>query len=200
MVMGVTLFARRFSWHLRVLGSNPLIRVSDRLEALAAFAVLVTALVAVPVASQAGGQIYDAGVRTANEQTHTRHAVQAVALDSSTSMPADFDNPVYVRAQWHEGTQLHTERVVAPMGVKAGQPMTIWLDDAGRVVMAPQTAQDAELSAVAAACTVWVVIVACSLLLALVIRNRLDRSRDRSWERELHLMAHNDDGWANRHI
>jgi hypothetical protein len=27
----------------------------------------------------------------------------------------------------------------------------------------------------------------------------LDRSRDRAWDRELHLMAHNDDGWANRH-
>jgi hypothetical protein len=149
--MSVTLFAQRFGWHLRALGSNPLIRASDRLEALAALGVLVVALLGVPVAAQAGSQIYDAGVRSANEQAHTRHSVQAVALEGSTSMPADFDNPAYVRAQWHEGTQLHTERVIAPIGVKAGQPMTIWLDATGKVVAAPQTAQDAELSAVAAA-------------------------------------------------
>ncbi|MET0700787.1 MAG: hypothetical protein ABWY93_14090 [Mycobacterium sp.] len=174
--------------------------MSDRLEALAALAVLVTALFALPVATQAGSQIYDSGVRMADEQAQTRHPVQAVALEGSTSMPADFDNPVYIPAQWRQGNQLHTERVIAPMGVKVGQPMTIWLDDSGKVVAEPQTAQDAELSAVAAACSVWAVIVICSLLLALLIRKRLDMSRDRAWERELHLMAHNDDGWANRHI
>ena len=31
-----------------------------------------------------------------------------------------------------------------------------------------------------------------------LIRRGLDRSRYRSWERELHLLAYNDDGWANR--
>ncbi|CAN5666338.1 membrane protein [soil metagenome] len=200
LVTGVTLFARRLSWYLRALGRNPLIRASDRLEAFAVLGVLATALFALPVAAQAGGQVYDAGVRTAEEQAQTRHSVKAVALEGSTSLPADFDNPAYVPAQWHEGSRLRTEQVIAPTEVTAGQPLTIWLDEAGKVVAAPQTAEDAELSAVAAAGTLWVVIVACSTLLALVIRRRLDRSRDRAWERELHLMAHNDDGWANRHI
>jgi hypothetical protein len=198
--MCVTSFARRFRRHLHALGLNPLIRASDRLEALAVLAVFGTALFAVPVAAQAGTLIYDAGVRTANEQAHSRHSVDAVAIEGSAGMPADFDNPAYVRVQWRTGAQLRTEQVITPLTVKAGEPLTIWLDDTGRVVAAPLTADDARLSSVSAAGTVWVAIVACGALTAFVIRRGLDRSRDRAWERELHLLAYNDDGWANRHI
>jgi hypothetical protein len=197
--MGVTTFARRFRWHLRALGFNPLVRASDRLEALTVLAVLVTALFAIPVGTQAATQVYDAGVRTANEQARSRHFVEAVAVEGSASMPADFDSPAYVRAQWHEGTRLRTERVITPATVKAGESLKLWLDDTGKVVAAPLTTDDAKLSALGVAGTVWVVIVVCSALVAFVIRRGLDLLRDRAWERELHLLAHNDDGWANRH-
>ena len=144
--------------------------------------------------------VYDAGVRTAKEQAHSRHSVEAVAVDGSASMPADFDGPPLVRAQWHAGTQLRTEQVITPATVKAGEALTIWLDDNGTVVAAPLTADDAALSAVSAAGAVWLIIVLCGALAAFVVRMGLDRSRDRAWERELHLLAYNDDGWANRHI
>jgi len=68
------------------------------------------------------------------------------------------------------------------------------------VVAAPLTKDDAEVNAVAAAGMVWIVVVVCSALAAIVIRRGLDRARDRTWEHELRLLAHNDDGWANRHI
>jgi hypothetical protein len=199
-VTRVTSFARSFRWHLRALGFNPLIRTSDRLEALAVLAVLITTFFAIPFAAQAGTQIYDTGVRTANEQAHSRHSVEAVAVDGSVSMPADFESSAYVRAQWHEGARVRTEQVLTPATLKAGDPLKIWLDDTGRVVAAPLTVDDAKMNALGATGTVWVTIVACSALLAFAIRCGLDRSRARSWERELHLMAHNDDGWANRNI
>ncbi len=198
--MSVTLFAKRVRWYLRALGFNPLIRASDRLEALAALAVLVTALLAVPAAAQAGDMIYDAGVRTANEQAHTRHAVEAVAVDGSARMPVDFDSPAYVRAQWREGTHLRTEQVITPATLKPGESLKVWLDDGGKVVAAPRTPDDAKLSATVAAGSVWLAIVVCSAMLAFGVRRWLDGSRDRAWERELRLLAHNDDGWANRHI
>jgi hypothetical protein len=198
-VIGVTTFARRLCWHVRALGFNPLVRASDRLEALVVLAVLVTAFFAIPVGAHAGTQVYDAGVRTADEQAHSRHSVEAVAVEGSASMPADFDSPNFVRAQWHEGTRLRTEQVVTPATVKTGESLKLWLDDTGKVVAAPLTTDDAKLSALGVAGTIWVVIVVFSALVALVIRRGLDRSRDRAWERELHLLAHNDDGWANRH-
>ncbi|MCV7230808.1 Rv1733c family protein [Mycolicibacterium komossense] len=197
--MGVTLFARCVRWHLHALGSNPLTRRSDRLEALAVLAVLATALVAVPLAALTGSQIRDTGVRNAIEQSHSRHSVEAVAVEGSAGMPADFDSPASVRAQWREGGRLRTEQIVTPGTVQAGQELTIWLDATGKVVTAPLTAQDAELSALVAECTLWCVMVAFGALAALTVRIRLDRSRERAWERELQLLAHNDDGWANRH-
>jgi hypothetical protein len=138
-------------------------------------------------------------VRSAHEQAHSRHFVAAVVVDGSTGLPADFDGADYVRAQWREGTQLRTEQIITPATIEAGDRIKVWLDDTGKVVAAPLTMADANLSALVGAGTVWVAIVACSAAVAFVIRRGLDRTRDRAWERELHLLAHNDDGWANRH-
>ena len=199
-MMGVTLFASWFGRQLRALGRNPLIRASDRFEALVILAVFATTIFAIPAAAHAGTLTHDAGVRTASEQSHSRHSVEAVAVAGSTTMATEVDSSAYVRAQWRDGTQLRTEGVIAPASVRAGEPLTIWLDDAGKVVAAPLTPADAELSAAVATGSVWVSIVACSALVAFVVSVGLGRSRDRAWERELNLLAHNDDGWANRQL
>src|SRR6478672_6724849 len=93
--MGVTSFAQHLWWQLRAWGFNPLIRASDRLEALAVLSVLATAIFALPVAAQAGTMFYDAGVRTVDEQVHSRHSVEAVAVEDSATVPAEFDDPSY---------------------------------------------------------------------------------------------------------
>jgi hypothetical protein len=200
-VTGVTSFAVQFRWRLRALGFNPLVRLVDRLEALVVLGVLVTALVALPVAMSAGTLVYESGMRTANEQAHSRHSVDALVVEGS-GLPADVDSPAdtpaYVRAQWREGTRRRTEQVLSPTTVKAGDRMPVWLDDGGKVVAAPMKPGDAKLNAVVAAGTVWVALVLGSALVAYLIHRGLDRSRDRAWENELHLLAHSDDGWANR--
>ncbi|WP_197380648.1 Rv1733c family protein [Mycolicibacterium mengxianglii] len=187
-------------WYLRALGRNPLVRLSDRLESLAVLAVFVLALLAVPVAMQAGHLAYDARMQTAVEQAHSRHSVESVVLEGSRGLPADFDSPAYVRVQWREGTRLRTEQVASAATVETGAPLTIWLDQSGKVVSAPLTATDAELGAVAAAVSVWATALVGSVLASVVVRRGLDRARARAWEHELHVLAHNDDGWANRHI
>jgi hypothetical protein len=195
----VTSFARWIRRHLRALGFNPLIRTTDRLEALVVFGVLVAASIAIPVAAQAGSQMYATGMRTATEQAHTRHSVDAVAIEGTTTLPADFNSTPTVRAQWRDGTNVRTEQVITPATVKTGEHVTIWLNDTGRVVAAPLTSGDAKLSALGAAGTVWVALVVGCALLAYLVKRGLDRVRDRAWEQELRLLAHNDDGWANRH-
>jgi hypothetical protein len=197
--MGITMFARRLRWVLRALGRNPLVRASDRLEALAVLGVLVLALLAAPFAAHVGDLTFDASMRTVNEQSRDRHAVQAVVVRGSTGMPADFESSAMVSAQWREGSRLRTEEVISPASVEAGAPLTIWLDDEGKVVAAPLTAFDAKVNSVGLAWTVWVTAVASGTLGAFLLRRILDRSRARAWEQELQLMAHNDDGWANRH-
>ena len=199
MVSAFSACAHRCLWHVRALGVNPLIRGSDRLEALAALAVLITAVVAIPVAAQARTEIYESGIVTANEQGHSRYSVDATVVEGSTRPPADFEGPAYIRVQWRDEAQVRTERVISPVTVEAGQPFELWLDDAGKVVPAPVTVDDAKTSALLSAAMLWLTFVACSLMAALLIRTGLDRYRDRAWERELHLLTHNDDGWASRH-
>ncbi len=198
-MIGVTSFARWCGRHLRAVGFNPLIRATDRIESLAVLTALTVALLAVPVTAHAGAQMSDSGMRTVDEQTHSRHPIKAVAMEHA-SLSADFDGPSHVRAQWQEGTRLRTERLITPATVNAGEPIPIWLDDSGRVVAAPLTPEDATLSAVVAAGALWVTIATCLALLAYTVRVGLHRSRGREWDRELALLTHNDDGWANRHV
>jgi hypothetical protein len=191
-------FARSVRRQLTALGRNPLVRTSDRLEAFAVLAVLVIGLLAIPLAARVEDENYRARLPTAIEEMQTRHSVQAVAVEGSNGLPTDFYNPNYVRVQWHEGTRVRTEEVVSPGTIKAGDPLVIWLDQTGKVVTTPLTPGDVEFSAATVGWTVWVMAVVFSGLAAVAVRVWLDRSRSRAWERELTLMAHNDDGWANR--
>jgi len=189
--------AGRLRWYLRALGFHPLVRMVDRLEALAVLGVVVVALFAIPAAVSAGTVVRDAGVRTAEQQAQTRHSVQAVVV-AGVGAPTELDTPAYVRAQWREGTQMRTESVVSPATIRPGDHMKVWLDESGKVVAAPLRADDAAVTATAAAVSFWISIVMCGALVAYLIRRGLDRSRHRAWDRELLLLAHNDDGWANR--
>lgn len=197
-VTGVTLFADRIRWYRRALGFNPLVRTVDRIEALAVLGVLVIALFAMPAAMSAGTMVHDSGKRTAEEQLSSRHSVDAVVVEG-IGLPTDLDTPAYVQAQWTEGDQTRIESVVGPATIKTGDHMTVWLDNSGKVVAAPMTVSDAELNGFAVALTLWISVVMAGVVIAYLIRRGLDRSRHRTWERELHLMAHNDDGWANRY-
>jgi hypothetical protein len=196
--MGARSFARRGRRHLRALGRNPVIRLSDRVEALAFLLALLIGLLAIPFAAHVENRTYQAHIHVVAEQARTRHAVQAVVLQGSMGMPTDFDTPLSVLVQWHDGANLRTEQVVSPGTVETGAPLTIWVDATGRVVAAPLTPLDVEISAVGFGWAVWVLIAVGSGLAALGVRLWLDRTRVCAWERALLLLAHNDDGWANR--
>lgn len=190
--------AGRLRWYLRALGFHPLVRTVDRLEALTVLGVLVAGLFASPVAVSAGTVVHDASLRTAEQQAQSRHSVQAVVVAGIGAL-TELDTPAYVRAQWREGTQMRTESVVGPATIRPGDHMTVWVDNSGKVVSAPLRADDAALTATAAAVSFWISIVTCGALVAYLIRRGLDRARHRAWDRELFVLAHNDDGWANRH-
>lgn len=194
--MSTNSFALHCRWLTRALGRNPLVRASDRFEALVVLAVIVVGLLAIPLAGRFEARSYAEGLRIVEEQTKTRHTVEAVVVRSN--VPTDFDSPLSVLVQWQEGQHLRTEEVVSSATVKPGGPLTIWLDDAGKVVAAPLTPLDARITAVSTGWTLWALSVIFSGIAALAVRLWLDRSRARGWERALLVMAHNDDGWANR--
>jgi hypothetical protein len=197
-VTAVTLFAARIRWVSRALGRSPLVRLVDRVEALAVLGVVIAALAVIPAAMSAGTMAYDAGVKTAEAEASTRHSVDALVIEG-VGLPTDFDTPSYVRVRWTEGAKTRTEQVVGTATTKAGDRMKVWLDDNGKVVAAPSNTTDAQINAVAVATTLWISVVAAGALAAFGVRRGLDRMRHRAWDRELLLLAHNDDGWANRY-
>lgn len=186
-------------WYLRALGRSPLVRGTDRTEALSVLAVLILAVIAIPMATVLYDQTYTDRMHTVAEQAQTRHSVQATVIHGSTGLPTDFDTPAYVTAQWKEGTRVRSEQIVSPATVATGEPLTVWLDEDGAVTGAPLQPVDAELSALGISGVAWGLGVLFLVFGAAAVRKILDRLRDRAWERELRLLTYNDDGWANRH-
>ncbi|MEU0498811.1 hypothetical protein [Mycobacterium sp. NPDC006124] len=200
MAVTQSLPVRQARWLMQVMGRNRLVRPSDRLEAVALLMVLIVAALAIPFAQRQGVDAYDTRMQQISRQQQSRHSVAATAIaDSASPSPRRLSspNPVPVRVEWRQGTLRRSEVVTTPGFVKAGAPVTVWLDDTGAVVPAPDRPVDAQATASSRAWASWVGIVGLSALVAFGIRRWLDRRRAASWQRELHLMAFNDDGWAN---
>jgi hypothetical protein len=195
--MSVRSFAQHLRWNLRALQRNPLTRASDRLEALTFLALFLMTLLAIPVATHVADRAYDSTMQFVHEESQTRHSVEAKAM-TGTATPTDFGTPLYVDAKWSEGGRERTERIASPGSVAAGATLTVWLDDAGKVVGAPLRPADASINATSAGWSVWLLAVVFCGLVGLAVRKALDRSRARSWDRALQLFAYGDDGWANR--
>lgn len=71
-------------WTSRILGRNPLIRRTDRIEALVMLTVFVVSLLAVPVAGVAGTLTYQARDRLYRQEALERHRVTAVVTEAVT--------------------------------------------------------------------------------------------------------------------
>ena len=67
---------------VRLFGRNPLIRISDRIEALVLVLTVVVSLLAVPIAAAVGTAVYDSRSRLYAEQAQTQAQVTATVIDS----------------------------------------------------------------------------------------------------------------------
>lgn len=191
--------ALRYRWLRNALRRNGLARFSDRLEAASILLAVAIAVLAVPLAVQAGERAHAvraAAISAEHERTHT---VQAEAVSHSVvRAPRSQQNTV--QAQWRQGDRVRTTSVVSRTTVAKGAPVTVWLDNAtGDPVEAPADPTDATAIGTCVGAAMWLGTATLGVLFAVVVRLTLNRTRARAWEREIQLLAHNDDGWANRH-
>lgn len=170
-----TLFTRLF-------GRNPLIRASDRVEALILVLAVAVSLVAVPIAATVGTAVHENRSRVYAEQAQTRRQVTATAIGDKHPR-RDLDKPtVTVPARWLAAGAEHTGDVVAPLNVKIGDEVEIWVDDKGSAVGPPErTAHD---EAVIFAMATWWAISLSAVALFGGARIALDRARYARWQRE----------------
>ncbi len=92
---------------------NPLIRVSDRFEALVMALAVVVSLLAVPVAAAVGTAVHDSRRDVYAQQHHTRHLVTATITDDTAAQNISRTNTATMAARWSATGAEHTGAVGA---------------------------------------------------------------------------------------
>ncbi|MFF5533515.1 hypothetical protein ACFY71_13660 [Streptomyces cinerochromogenes] len=165
---------------------NPLRRHSDVVEAWIVLLGWVLALVAGVFAGMVAARSSDAAF-TAREAR--LHPVSAVLTDDAARTPAAGtgydDGRVWAAVRWTDTDgSVHTDRAKVYPGAPAGHHVTVWTNQADRVVPAPVTGAAADLQS---ALTGVLVAPAAGALVwgaGWLVRGRLIRRRMAEWDEE----------------
>lgn len=180
------------SWLRRLFVRNCLVRISDRIEAFAMLAVLLFAVLAVPVLGALGTTVYDNRIHAFDGERMTHHAVEAtVTQDSSvTALPYQVSYESEVR--WEYAGQSHTGMANTLSRMKAGNQTPVWVDAAGELTSPPRGHQDAAADAVMAAIGLWIVVAGGAAAAYALLHAHLNHRRNVAWDRALADLADND--------
>ena len=161
------------------------------------FAVLVTAILTVPVAGALGTSVYDERVHAYAAERLFRHEVEATATHDSSLTGLPYQGSNLTPLQWEFSGRTHTDIVTTPDKMKAGEQTLIWVDSTGARTKQPLSDNDAATEAAMAALGLWVAVVGGGIAACALLRWRLNQVRVFSWDRELDDLADNG-GRTNR--
>jgi hypothetical protein len=99
---------------------NPLLRASDRLEALVLVLAVMVSLLAVPVAAAVGTAIHDSRRDVYAQQLHNRHLVTATITDDAAAQNISQTNTATMAARWSAAGTEHTGAVTAQSATEPG--------------------------------------------------------------------------------
>lgn len=186
-------------WAKCAFGRGPLLRRADRLRAWGLALGLVAIVAAVAPAVAVGDLGYAARAQTIAAEAAARHPVEAVAVADSTADPTQVESAstsFLARVRWTVQNTAHEDFSKIEQPVKAGQPVRIWLDDAGRVTTPPQTTADARVDQIGTVALVWMVFAAAIGVAMATFATVLGRSRERMWDRGLRELVEDGGGSA----
>jgi hypothetical protein len=184
---------RPMTWPVLCLFSrNPLIRASDRIEAVVNTLAVVLVVIATACAGVLGTVIHDSRAQKYLEQAQTRHAVVAVAVTDGEPAISAETTAFTVHAHWRFNSIDHTDLVGWPDAVKAGEPLHIWVDNVGNRVENPRPVARAAVDALAAAVIGWLIAIAAIAQLVVLVRAHASRVRDAQWERDIRFLVDED--------
>jgi hypothetical protein len=179
---------------LRLLGRDPLVRTTDRIEALVFVLALVVSLLAAPIAAAVGTAVYDSRRHIYAEQAHTRHTVAATVTDVPTPQQILRTGTTTVSARWTAAGAEHTGTVKAQPPVNTGDTVEIWVDSNGAQVTAPTPTTRTAVEAAMGALVIWICVAATAATVFTVTRAVCDRIRFSRWQHDLDSMVGNGDG------
>jgi hypothetical protein len=179
---------------LRLAGRDPLVRTTDRIEALVVVLAVVVSLLAVPIAAAVGTAVYDARRQAYAEQADTRHTVPATVTDVPASPQILRTGTTTVPARWTAAGAEHTGAVKAPSTAKTGDAVEIWVDHNGEQAPAPTPTTRAAVEAVTGTLVIWISVTAIAATLSILTRAACDRIRFSGWQHDLDSLVGHGDG------
>lgn len=181
----------------RVLGHNPLLRRSDRIEALVILIAVVVSLVAVPLTGVVGAMVYSARSHQYTAEMQTRHTVTATVIDSNGPITSD-SGAIAARVRWQAGGE-HVDLIQSSDPVEAGEHIEIWVDADGNLAHSPTPGLHAVVEAAATTLALLLSVAIAMKLLVAGTRLRVDQLRDVQWDREIQCLQDNDGGRTNQY-
>jgi hypothetical protein len=179
---------------LRLLGRDPLVRTTDRIQALVSVLTVVATLLAAPIAAAIGTQVYDSRRDVYAELATTHDTVAATVTDVPASQQDLGTTTITVQARWSAAGTEHTGAVKAPSTVEAGDPIEIWVDHNGAQVPAPTPTTRAAVEAVTVALVIWICFAAMAASLFTLTRAVCNRIRSTGWQHDLDTLIGHGDG------
>jgi hypothetical protein len=189
-----------FTWHIgrsrgvRVLSRNPLVRWSDRVEALMTLVLMVTALLFVPMAGAIGTAVHESRADFYAHESAGRHTVTATVTDEPILTFENVRVAATASVRWRDRDAAHSDIIFVDPAVRVGDQVTIWVDRAGNHVSAPTASWQAGRDAVLAGVGAWLGVMAIVAGISAVVRMSLAHTRNRCWDREWYAVAVDDAG------
>jgi hypothetical protein len=181
-------------WIIRAFGRNPLVRLSDRVEALWTLTVIVAVLGFVPVAGAVGTAVHETRCDVYEKQAADRHLISATAVEDSLLTFESVRVAATARVRWQVGNADHTEIRFVDPDTKAGDRLPIWVDGSGNEVSAPPAGSQATRDAALAAIGCWMGFATVAAALSAGVRRWLCRVRARAWDRDFFVLVDEDGG------
>jgi hypothetical protein len=178
-------------WWIRALGRNPLVRRSDRIEALVLCLAAVLTVVSIPIAGAIGTFVYEDRTRLYAEEAQNRHQVTATAIEDGSVVMQQRSVSFTAPAAWSAAGRDYSQIVTWSGPVKVGDQQSIWVNSDG-VKVGPSSPSRAAADAVAIAINVWLGVAAASAGLVYAVRRGLDHRRHAQWDCELNASRQND--------
>lgn len=186
-------------WLARIFGRNPLVRSSDRLEALLQVTLLASALLLASFAGALGTAVHDSKSHVYADESRNRTAATAIVDADPTTTIKRSQLVVTAPVRWRVDGVDHIQTAVVDETTKAGDRWHIWVDAAGNRAPAPTPAWQAGMDGLLAGVGAWLGLMAVVIGLHAFVRSRLNRRRSRRWDRELQALLYDADGRTGRH-
>ncbi|WP_433715856.1 Rv1733c family protein [Nocardia sp. CA-084685] len=177
-------------WRTRPWNTNPLMRASDRFEALVRMLAAAAMLVAIPIAGAAGTAGYTAAAARISSDNSAKVAVtgaisgdlKRTAVVSARSEMTETHAEAPVR--WNQNGRSGTATIEVPDTATLGDEVTVWLAPDSSPTGPPQQSSVAVGNAIGVGLAVLIEIWGAVLALVAFIAWMLGARRRADWERE----------------